>query len=79
MKPNRYIYIFGIQCHDLHNEKIAYKQLQKHVFWNSLQILHRKPFFYHTMHLFLGFILLPTAQLNALLNSSLFCRGPITL
>lgn len=75
-----YVYIIGIQCHDLHSEKLAYKKkLQKRVFWNSLQILHREPLFYHTMHLFLGFILLPTAQLNALLNSSLFCRGPITL
>lgn len=58
LNNDTYIHVYiGIQCRDLHNEKkITYKQLQKHVFWNSLQILHRKPSFYHTMHLFLGFI-----------------------
>lgn len=51
-----YMYILAFNAVIYIMKKITYKQLQKHVFWNSLQILHKKPSFYHTMHLFLGFI-----------------------
>lgn len=60
-------------------EFLSYSKVKEATTYYFKLSISKQDFDYQVPHFFLGFILEPEGQLNAVENSGKFCKGPFTL